>query len=376
MKEYKLDVIDQLKLAKGKKLLKTSYLNDELVDVIIESSDLELIFNKRVCIENYNHFKRIIGNKLPIKIDDFEDLIEIITIQGQIKIDLSKFVVTKSSRNIYLNDKKLDYINNDQIKKIFELGIATECNKIYSDIRKKIKVCDLKLEKIQIYNREVSIEDIVTRYKGHMQQCPKKYTYAIFDFNKKDKQYRSTSKIEEEEFKRMKKIYEDLKEKCIEINNYRDEINKELTVRLLNNHRIIDIKNFKLYEDNINKYIYDKRKCMNYEEVEELLVYSREKLYKVLKERIEKEKINFDECKKEIKEKIDKKMPKSEQFIDSITYSIDKTLDLSNEIILNELNIDIIEKLYCENEENKFETKILIEKLYELNKELISIHGK
>lgn len=209
-----------------------------------------------------------------------------------------------------------------------------------------------------------------------MQQCPKKYTYAIFDFNKKDKQYRSTSKIEEKEFNRMKKIYEDLKEKCIEINNYRDEINKELTVRLLNNHRIIDIKNFKLYEDNINKCIYDKRKCMNYEEVEELLVYSREKLYKVLKERIEKEKINFDECKKEIKEKIDKKMPKSEQFIDSITYSIDKTLDLSNEIILNELNIDIIEKLYCENEENKFETKILIEKLYELNKELISIHGK
>lgn len=117
MKEYKLDVIDQLKLAKGKKLLKTSYLNDELVDIIIESSDLELIFNERVCIENYNHFKRIIGNKLPIKIDDFEDLIEIITIQGQIKIDLSKFVVTKSLRNIYLNDKKLDYINNDQIKK-------------------------------------------------------------------------------------------------------------------------------------------------------------------------------------------------------------------------------------------------------------------
>lgn len=58
----------------------------------------------------------------------------------------------KILRTDYLNEDNIENICEEQIKEILENGIKIECDKIYSCIRKRVKIVDLALEKTRIYN--------------------------------------------------------------------------------------------------------------------------------------------------------------------------------------------------------------------------------
>jgi hypothetical protein len=56
---YEIDILKDIKPSESEIILKTDYLNDSIINFILECNNLTLILNKKICEENYFYMKKI-----------------------------------------------------------------------------------------------------------------------------------------------------------------------------------------------------------------------------------------------------------------------------------------------------------------------------
>lgn len=379
-----LNITAEIKKSKGDVILKTSYLNRNLINLINECNNIKVILNEETLIKSYRDIKVLIDKNKDIKKADFKDTLYVKTETKIINVDLEEYTIQikKSNNQIDFNDYYFEDIKDDDLRKFHSSYIENELDNNLNRIRKEVKVVSLEIENVRLYNHKISIEDIVKNANKNSKENPAKLSFSIFNPEEekrmlqklKDKKDTLKSEIEklESDYNKRENIYNNLKTSCTNIEARKSKLESSFLTKLNSSIKIINSVHFGLFISSIDKIISEEKEKIDIDDLEFLLKYRRKSVLEAMEKELENRDINPNYYNEKLKELVNNNIPSADKIKNSIDYKIKIPLDLSNEALLSEDIKTLVNIMKISNDEKCKMIKIL----HELKEEFKSINVK
>lgn len=344
--DFKLSLLDILLKANKRIYFKTFFLNEDIVEALINKKaiDIRVSIDNKIVNENYELIEVLFKNDILVS-THYEKEYLIIVDDEEFKLDYTEEKIKEDDLGVVI---EYNFNKNSNLDDIENKVLQHRIDGLIKKIKDEFRLIDFSMSGIKIYNKQINFAKLLKGNSTHSIIADEE-KFDFFDNKFIVKKIYESKGEEKNRYEALLKEYENLKELCTRISNLGKKIKERYSVGKFNRFNVINRKNIKSMTNEIKKISVKKSEIdiQIFNELIEVLYKNFEyKLHEVLK----RHDIFLNEDVEAFKKSIKQSLPNGQKIIDDIQVNNFIIVEFSKEILCNIEDIGIIKRLSIDEE--------------------------